>query len=60
MPAVPAFHSIHEANKPAGKGVYHTNSLCALGRAIPTADRRAGTAGYQLCVHCADYNRLGR
>ena len=65
MPAVPAFHSVNEATKPAAMREHHNNSECPTGRNIPANERRTGTGpapgrGYQVCPDCSQLNALGR
>jgi NADPH-dependent glutamate synthase beta subunit-like oxidoreductase len=60
MPATPTFHSVNEANKPAGHCVHHNNSACPPGRDIPQWERRSGTGGYRLHEDCGRLNRQGR
>ncbi len=57
MPTVPAFHSVHEVQKPPAMREHHTNSECTTGRSIPEHERRPGTSpepgrGYQRCPDC--------
>jgi hypothetical protein len=47
VPSTPAFHSIHEAKKPAADRVYHNNGACSPGRDIPYNERRLGMNGYR-------------
>jgi len=50
--AAAAFHSVHEAAKPAGKRVHHNHKSCPSGKEIPANERVSGTGGYRLCKHC--------
>ena len=56
MPAVLAFHSVHEGKRPAGARVYHNHSACSRGRDIPHEERRLGTNGYRRCAECDRLN----
>jgi hypothetical protein len=60
MPNVPTFYSIHEANKPIPRRVYHNNSACPTGRDIAVDERRDGKGNYRLCDDCEQLNRKGR
>jgi hypothetical protein len=60
MPKMPEFHSIHEGNKPTRDQVYHNNSACAPGRAIPPEELRAGSGGYRLCADCKRLNLMNK
>lgn len=52
MAKVEAFHSVYEYKKPAGRGIYHNDDTCPLGRDIPRHERVGGTGGYRLCQDC--------
>jgi hypothetical protein len=65
MPAVPAFHSVNEAQKPAAMREHHNNSECPTARNIPANEQRPGTGpapgrGYQVCHDCSTRNAQGR
>lgn len=53
MSKVAAFHSINEANKPAGHRVHHNDDTCGPGKEIPRHEKVTGTGGYRLCDDCA-------
>jgi hypothetical protein len=57
VPSTPAFHSIHEAKKPATDRVYHNSGVCSPGRDIPYNECRLGMNGYRLCRDCDRLNR---
>ena len=57
-PALP-FHSIHEARKPDGKRVNHTNSACPAGRDIPLRERVSGVGAGRRALFLFDLTALG-
>jgi hypothetical protein len=54
------FNSINETKKQVDQRVYHNNNKCPSGYDIPKKERRSGTAGYRLCMHCKDLNARAR
>jgi hypothetical protein len=52
MAKVPLYYSVNENLKPAHLRVYHNDSTCPSGHAIPLNERRLGTGGYRLCEDC--------
>lgn len=49
MARVTPFYS----NNPSDPDVYHDDSECSRGKAIPASNRRAGTNGYRRCLVCS-------
>jgi hypothetical protein len=41
---IPDFFSLHEVRKPSDQRVFHNNSACGKGKAMPVDERRSGTA----------------
>jgi len=56
MPTVATTHSI----KPNAPRVYHNNSRCAELNNIQAEDRRQGTGGRPVCLHCSSLNSQGK
>ena len=56
MPTVAATHSI-KADAPR---VYHNNSRCAERNNIEAGDRRQGTGGWPVCLHCSSLKSQGK
>jgi hypothetical protein len=54
------FNSVNEVKKSVDQRVYHNNNKCASGHDIPKKERRSGTAGYRLCMHCKNLNMKSR
>lgn len=56
MPTVASTHSI----KPNAPRVYHNNSRCAERNNIQVEDRRQGTGGRPVCLHCCSLKSQGK
>ncbi len=60
MPKVAPFYSLKEVSEQVQNRVHHNNSACPVAREIPEHERKPGTEGYRLCVHCFNLNNQGR
>jgi hypothetical protein len=56
MPTVAPTHSI----QPNAQRVYHNNSRCAELNNIQAGDRRQGTGGRPVCLHCSSLKSQGK
>ncbi len=59
MSVMSPFFSKKENDKPAPQRIYHNNSACKIGLAIPAAEREEGVGGYFRCEDCVKMNRIG-
>ena len=53
MPKVIPFHA-------AADPVYHDNSACKAGQAVPVPKRLKGNEGKPLCKECAELDKIGK
>jgi hypothetical protein len=53
MPKTSAWHSVKQPH-------HHDNTKCTEGNNVEKENRREGTGGKPLCVHCAQLDRDGK